>query len=47
MGKSIALDNHVWVCYGATILKGVNIGAGTIIGTQSVITRDVPLRSIA
>lgn len=47
MGKSITLDSHVWVCYGVTILKGVKIGAGAIIGTWSVVTKDVPPHSIA
>lgn len=31
----------VWIGHGAMILPGVTIGAGAIIGTRSVVTRDV------
>ncbi|WRH67215.1 MAG: CatB-related O-acetyltransferase [Planktothrix sp. GU0601_MAG3] len=36
------IGNDVWIGYGATIMPGINIGDGAIIGTQSVVTRDVP-----
>jgi acetyltransferase-like isoleucine patch superfamily enzyme len=36
----------VWVGRGATILPGVTLGAGAIIGANSVVTRDVPAQAI-
>lgn len=40
--KSIEIDEHVWIGSNATILKGVKIGKNAIIGTASVVTKDVP-----
>lgn len=38
----IVLEDDVWVGYGATILSGVTIGKGAIIGACSVVTKNVP-----
>lgn len=35
------IGNDVWICYGATILPGVQIGDGAIIGAEAVVTRNV------
>lgn len=35
------IGNDVWIGYGATILPGVQIGDGAIIGAQAVVTRNV------
>ena len=40
--KPIVIENHVWIGTKATILKGVNIGEGSIIAAGSVVTKDVP-----
>lgn len=45
--RDIILDEHVWVAPRSTILKGVNIGMDSIVGTGSVVTRDVPAGSLA
>jgi serine acetyltransferase len=37
----------VWIGYGATILSGVTIGHGAVIGAMSLVTRDVPPFGIA
>ncbi len=42
----IRLAEHVWVGEGALILKGVSIAADSIVGARSVVTRDVPPKSI-
>lgn len=38
----IMIGNDVWIGYEAVILSGVHIGDGAIIGTRSVVTKDVP-----
>jgi virginiamycin A acetyltransferase len=35
------VGNDVWIGYGATIMPGVHIGDGAIIGSKSVVTKDV------
>lgn len=40
------IGNDVWIGYGATIMSGVLIGDGAVIGAQSVVTKDVPAYSI-
>jgi virginiamycin A acetyltransferase len=39
--RNTVIGNDVWIGYGATIMPGINIGDGAIIGAQSVVTRDV------
>ena len=39
---NVIIGNDVWVGYGATILSGVSIGTGAIIGAKSVVTANVP-----
>lgn len=36
-GRSTHIGNHVWVGYGATILKGAIIGDNSIVGSQAVV----------
>ncbi len=38
----IVIGNDVWIGYEAVILSGVTIGDGAIIGTRTVVTKDVP-----
>ena len=42
----IIINDGVWIGSCATILKGVTIGEGAIVGMNSVVTRDVPSHSI-
>ena len=39
---NIIIDDDVWIGFGATILSGVHIGQGAIIGAKSLITKDIP-----
>ncbi|MFT4095673.1 MAG: acyltransferase [Rhodoblastus sp.] len=43
----IRLAEHVWVGEGALILKGVSIGADSIVGARAVVTGDIPAQSLA
>jgi len=42
----ISIGDHAWIGYGASVLKGVTIGEGAIVAARSVVTRDVPPRSV-
>ena len=44
--KPVVLEENVWVGEDAMICKGVKIGANSIIGARSVVTKDVPCNSI-
>lgn len=44
-GKVI-IGNNVWIGDKATVLPGVSIGDGAIIGANSVVTKDVPAFSV-
>ena len=43
----IIVENDCWIASSVTITKGVKIGAGSIIGANSVVTRSIPPRSVA
>lgn len=38
----IIIEDYVWINFNTTILKGVHIGEGAIIGANSVVTKNVP-----
>jgi acetyltransferase-like isoleucine patch superfamily enzyme len=42
----IIINDDVWIGFNSTILKGVEIGLGSIIGANTVVTRNVPAYSI-
>lgn len=44
--QQIIIGNHVWIGMRVTILKGVEIGDGAIIAAGSVVTRNVPPKTI-
>lgn len=43
----VILGDDVWVAHGAIIEPGVTIGNGSVISAGSVVTADVPARSVA
>lgn len=45
--KGIVIEDDVWIGANVTILDGVKIGSGSIVGAGSVVTKDIPPRSIA
>lgn len=38
----VVIEDDVWISFGATILRGVWIGAGSVIAAGSMVTSDVP-----
>src|ERR671912_1558580 len=40
--RDVEVGNNVWIGYGACILRGVRVGDNAIVGTNSVVTKDVP-----
>lgn len=37
-GKNVNIDDHVWIGYGATILKGAVIKRNSVVGTQTLLS---------
>lgn len=45
--KNVSIGEHVWIAPEAKIMKGCTIGDGAIIGSNAVVTKDVPRKSLA
>lgn len=45
--KPITIGNNCWIASNVTIIGGVNIGDGCVIGAGSVITKDIPPNCLA
>jgi acetyltransferase-like isoleucine patch superfamily enzyme len=43
---AVTIEDDVWIGFNSTILKGVTIGEGAIVGASSVVTKDVPAYTI-
>lgn len=46
-GKPITIDSNCWFGANVVVCGGVHIGEGCVIGAGSVVTRDIPPRSLA
>lgn len=44
---NLVVEPYVWIGFGAQVLKGVRIGGGSIISLGSIVTKDIPQRSVA
>lgn len=44
--RSVKIGNHVWVAPQTTIMKGVHIGDNVIIGSMSLVTKDIESNSL-
>jgi acetyltransferase-like isoleucine patch superfamily enzyme len=44
--RDTRVGNNVWIGYGACILRGVTVGDNAIIGTNAVVTKDVPANAV-
>jgi acetyltransferase-like isoleucine patch superfamily enzyme len=45
--RDITICDHVWIGQRCIVLKGVKIGAGSVIGAGSIVARDIPPRCVA
>ena len=45
-GKPIKIEDKVWLGINSTVLPGVTLGYGCIVGANSVVTKDVPPMTI-
>jgi acetyltransferase-like isoleucine patch superfamily enzyme len=45
--RDVDVGNNVWVGYGACFLRGATVGDNAVIGTLSVVTKDVPANAVA
>jgi len=43
----IKFEGHVWLGQNVTVLKGVTIGYGSIVGAKSLVNRSIPAKSLA
>ena len=44
--RETIVGSNVWIGYGACILRGVTVGDNAVIGTNAVVTRDVPPNAV-
>jgi acetyltransferase-like isoleucine patch superfamily enzyme len=44
--RDVEVGSNVWVGYGACVLRGVRVGDNAVIGTNSVVTKDVPANAV-
>ena len=43
----VRIDDHAWVASDVTVLRGVKIGAHSVIGARSLVTNDIPEHTLA
>jgi acetyltransferase-like isoleucine patch superfamily enzyme len=45
--RDVKVGHNCWIGYGACILRGVTVGDNSVIGTSSVVTKDLPANSVS
>jgi len=45
--RPVQIDDNVWLGANVVVMKGVHIGENTIIGMNSVVTKDIPANVVA
>ena len=44
--RPVDVGSNVWIGYGACVLRGVQIGDNAVVGTNAVVTKDVPVNAV-
>ena len=44
---AVVIEDNVWIGSNATVLPGVKIGSGTVVGAGAVVTKSLPDRVLA
>jgi acetyltransferase-like isoleucine patch superfamily enzyme len=44
--RDVKVGNNVWMGYGACVLRGVTVGDNAIVGTNAVVTKEVPANAV-
>jgi acetyltransferase-like isoleucine patch superfamily enzyme len=44
--RDVRVGHNVWIGYGACVLRGVSVGDNSILGTNAVVTQDVPENAV-
>ena len=44
--REVEVGSNVWIGYGACFLRGVRVGDNAVVGTNSVVTKDVPANGV-
>jgi acetyltransferase-like isoleucine patch superfamily enzyme len=44
--RDVRVGHNVWIGYGACFLRGVTVGDNAIVGTLTVVTKDVPANAV-
>jgi acetyltransferase-like isoleucine patch superfamily enzyme len=44
--RDVRVGHNVWIGYGACVLRGVEVGDNSIVGTNAVVTKDVPENAV-
>ena len=45
--RPIVIEDGVWIGARATVLRGVTVGARSVVGSQSLVVKDIPTDSLA
>jgi acetyltransferase-like isoleucine patch superfamily enzyme len=44
--RDVRVGHNVWIGYGACVLRGVSVGENSVVGTNSVLPKDVPANAV-
>jgi acetyltransferase-like isoleucine patch superfamily enzyme len=44
--RDVRVGNNVWMGYGSCVLRGVSVGHNSVVGTNAVVTKDVPENAV-
>jgi acetyltransferase-like isoleucine patch superfamily enzyme len=45
--RDVRVGHHVWIGYGVAILRGVTVGDNSVLGTATIVSKDVPPNAVA